>query len=85
MGQVRPKRRLPKVSRFLTSKPGVQRRIGLRPRGGHPKIAWKLRRSSLHRGRPSLIFRGNFCPQALSSKFRMVRVRSSLQIKREDF
>ncbi|WVZ93971.1 hypothetical protein U9M48_039917 [Paspalum notatum var. saurae] len=29
MGQVRPRRRLPKVSRFLTSKPGVQRRIGL--------------------------------------------------------
>ncbi|WVZ90053.1 hypothetical protein U9M48_036386 [Paspalum notatum var. saurae] len=29
MGQVRPGRRLPKVSRFLTSKLGVQRRIGL--------------------------------------------------------
>ncbi|WVZ96300.1 hypothetical protein U9M48_041956 [Paspalum notatum var. saurae] len=29
MGQVRPRRRFPKVSRFLTSKPGVQRRIGL--------------------------------------------------------
>ncbi|WVZ63315.1 hypothetical protein U9M48_012956 [Paspalum notatum var. saurae] len=29
MGQVRPRRRLPKVSRFLTSKPGVQRQIGL--------------------------------------------------------
>ncbi|WVZ70467.1 hypothetical protein U9M48_019133, partial [Paspalum notatum var. saurae] len=29
MGQVRPRRRLPKVSRFLTSKPGVQRWIGL--------------------------------------------------------
>ncbi|WVZ84751.1 hypothetical protein U9M48_031742, partial [Paspalum notatum var. saurae] len=29
MGQVRPRRRLPKVSQFLTSKPGVQRRIGL--------------------------------------------------------
>ncbi|WVZ93648.1 hypothetical protein U9M48_039613 [Paspalum notatum var. saurae] len=53
------------------------------PRGGHLKIAWKLRRSSLHRGRPSPIFRGNFRPQALSSKFRRVRVRSSLQIKRE--
>ncbi|WVZ84000.1 hypothetical protein U9M48_031084 [Paspalum notatum var. saurae] len=29
MGQIQPRRRLPKVSRFLTSKPGVQRRIGL--------------------------------------------------------
>ncbi|WVZ88866.1 hypothetical protein U9M48_035333 [Paspalum notatum var. saurae] len=29
MGHVWPKRRFPKVSRFLTSKPGVQRRIGL--------------------------------------------------------
>ncbi|WVZ80716.1 hypothetical protein U9M48_028173 [Paspalum notatum var. saurae] len=29
MGQVRPRRRFSKVSRFLTSKPGVQRRIGL--------------------------------------------------------
>ncbi|WVZ64230.1 LOW QUALITY PROTEIN: hypothetical protein U9M48_013788 [Paspalum notatum var. saurae] len=29
MGQVRHRRRLPKVSRFLTSKPRVQRRIGL--------------------------------------------------------
>ncbi|WVZ52119.1 hypothetical protein U9M48_003209 [Paspalum notatum var. saurae] len=29
MGQVRPKRRPPKVSQFLTSKPGVQRWIGL--------------------------------------------------------
>ncbi|WVZ51498.1 hypothetical protein U9M48_002642 [Paspalum notatum var. saurae] len=29
MGQVRPRRRFPKLSRFLTSKPGVQRRIGL--------------------------------------------------------
>ncbi|WVZ52787.1 hypothetical protein U9M48_003809 [Paspalum notatum var. saurae] len=29
MGQVRPRRRFPKVFRFLTSKPGVQRRIGL--------------------------------------------------------
>ncbi|WVZ90536.1 hypothetical protein U9M48_036829 [Paspalum notatum var. saurae] len=29
MGQVQPRRRFPKVSRFLTSKPGVQRRIGL--------------------------------------------------------
>ncbi|WVZ80604.1 hypothetical protein U9M48_028064 [Paspalum notatum var. saurae] len=29
MGQVRPRRRFAKVSRFLTSKPGVQRRIGL--------------------------------------------------------
>ncbi|WVZ93306.1 hypothetical protein U9M48_039295 [Paspalum notatum var. saurae] len=29
MGQVRPKRRFPKVFRFLTSKPGVQKRIGL--------------------------------------------------------
>ncbi|WVZ52669.1 LOW QUALITY PROTEIN: hypothetical protein U9M48_003706 [Paspalum notatum var. saurae] len=29
MGQVRPRRRFLKVSRFLTSKPGVQRRIGL--------------------------------------------------------
>ncbi|WVZ89721.1 hypothetical protein U9M48_036087 [Paspalum notatum var. saurae] len=29
MGQVRPRRRLPKVSRFLTSKPRVQRWIGL--------------------------------------------------------
>ncbi|WVZ53163.1 hypothetical protein U9M48_004144 [Paspalum notatum var. saurae] len=29
MGQVRPRQRLPKVSRFLTSKPGVQWQIGL--------------------------------------------------------
>ncbi|WVZ81190.1 hypothetical protein U9M48_028601 [Paspalum notatum var. saurae] len=29
MGQVRPRQRLPKVSWFLTSKPGVQRSIGL--------------------------------------------------------
>ncbi|WVZ80181.1 hypothetical protein U9M48_027678 [Paspalum notatum var. saurae] len=29
MGQVRPRRRFPKVFRFLTSKPGVQRWIGL--------------------------------------------------------
>ncbi|WVZ51883.1 hypothetical protein U9M48_002984 [Paspalum notatum var. saurae] len=29
MGQVWPRRRLPKVSRFLTSKPWVQRRIAL--------------------------------------------------------
>ncbi|WVZ52102.1 hypothetical protein U9M48_003192 [Paspalum notatum var. saurae] len=29
MGQVRPRQRFPKVSRFLTSKPGVQRRIVL--------------------------------------------------------
>ncbi|WVZ89373.1 hypothetical protein U9M48_035790 [Paspalum notatum var. saurae] len=29
MGQVRPRRRFPKVSRFLTSNPGVERRIGL--------------------------------------------------------
>ncbi|WVZ98158.1 hypothetical protein U9M48_043627 [Paspalum notatum var. saurae] len=29
MGQVRPRRRFPKVFRFLTSKPGVQRQIGL--------------------------------------------------------
>ncbi|WVZ80459.1 hypothetical protein U9M48_027930 [Paspalum notatum var. saurae] len=29
MGQVRPRRRLPKVSRFLTSKPEVQKWIGL--------------------------------------------------------
>ncbi|WVZ70889.1 hypothetical protein U9M48_019518, partial [Paspalum notatum var. saurae] len=83
MGQVRPRRRLPKVSRFLTSKPGVQRRIELLATWRTSKIAWKLRRSSLHRGRASPIFRGNFRPQALSSKLRRVRVRSSLQIKRE--
>ncbi|WVZ51603.1 hypothetical protein U9M48_002732 [Paspalum notatum var. saurae] len=29
MGQVRPRRRLPKVFRFLTSKPRVQRQIRL--------------------------------------------------------
>ncbi|WVZ84236.1 hypothetical protein U9M48_031288 [Paspalum notatum var. saurae] len=29
MGQVQPRWRLPKVSRFLTSKPGVRRWIGL--------------------------------------------------------
>ncbi|WVZ51955.1 hypothetical protein U9M48_003052 [Paspalum notatum var. saurae] len=29
MGQFWPRQRLPKVSRFLTSKPEVQRRIGL--------------------------------------------------------
>ncbi|WVZ71037.1 hypothetical protein U9M48_019664 [Paspalum notatum var. saurae] len=29
MGQVRPRRRFPKVSQFLTSKSGVQGRIGL--------------------------------------------------------
>ncbi|WVZ63893.1 hypothetical protein U9M48_013487 [Paspalum notatum var. saurae] len=60
MGQVRPRRRLTKVSRFLTSKPRVQRRIGLLATWRTSKIAWKLRRSSLHRGRPSPIFRWGF-------------------------
>ncbi|WVZ76749.1 hypothetical protein U9M48_024692 [Paspalum notatum var. saurae] len=57
MGQVRPQWRLPKVSRFLTSKPGgCKGGLDYWPHGGHPKIAWKLRRSSLHRGHPSPIF-----------------------------
>ncbi|WVZ52634.1 hypothetical protein U9M48_003675 [Paspalum notatum var. saurae] len=75
MGQVQPRRRL--------QNRGCKGGLDYWPHRGHPKIAWKLRRSSLHCGRPSSIFRGNFRPQALSSKFRRVRVRSSLQIKRE--
>ncbi|WVZ51605.1 hypothetical protein U9M48_002734, partial [Paspalum notatum var. saurae] len=77
MGQVRPRRRLPRVSRFLTSKPGVQRRIGLLATwrtSGDCVEAKKIKSSSW-----------SFVPDisALSSKFRRVRVRSSLQIKRE--
>ncbi|WVZ51900.1 hypothetical protein U9M48_003000 [Paspalum notatum var. saurae] len=83
MGQVRPKRRFPKVSRFLTSKPEVQRRIGLLAtwRTSEDCVEAKKIKSSSWSSVP--IFRGNFRPQALSSKFRRVRVRSSLQIKRE--
>ncbi|WVZ76377.1 hypothetical protein U9M48_024355, partial [Paspalum notatum var. saurae] len=83
MGQVRPKRRFPKVSRFLTSKPRVQRRIGLLATWRTSEDCVEAKKIKFHRGRPSPIFRGNFHPQALSSKFRRVRVRSSLQIKKE--
>ncbi|WVZ76649.1 hypothetical protein U9M48_024605, partial [Paspalum notatum var. saurae] len=58
---------------FLLQNRGCKGGLDYWPRGGHPKIAWKLRRSSLHRGRLSPIFWGNFHPQALSSKFRRVK------------
>ncbi|WVZ52551.1 hypothetical protein U9M48_003599 [Paspalum notatum var. saurae] len=77
MGQVRPRQRLPKVSRFLTSKPGVQRRIGLLAtwRTFEDCVEAKKIKFSLWSSVPDI--------SALSSKFMRVRVRSSLQIKRE--
>ncbi|WVZ89495.1 hypothetical protein U9M48_035890 [Paspalum notatum var. saurae] len=77
MGQVRPRRRLPKVSRFLTSKPGVQRRIGLLAtwRTSEDCVEAKKIKSSSWSSVPDI--------SALSSKFRRVRERSGLQIKRE--
>ncbi|WVZ51473.1 hypothetical protein U9M48_002618, partial [Paspalum notatum var. saurae] len=80
MGQVRPKRRLPKVSQFLTSKQGVQRRIGL-------LVTWRTFEDCVEAKKMKFSswssIPGNFRPQALSSEFRRVRVRTSLQIKRE--
>ncbi|WVZ63650.1 hypothetical protein U9M48_013264 [Paspalum notatum var. saurae] len=55
MGQVRPKQRLPKVFRFLTSKPGVQRRIGLLTTWRTSEDCVEAKKIS-GRGRPSLIF-----------------------------
>ncbi|WVZ84786.1 hypothetical protein U9M48_031775 [Paspalum notatum var. saurae] len=77
MGQVRPRRRFPKVSRFLTSKPGVQRRIGLLAtwRTSEDCVEAKKIKSSSWSSIPDI--------SVLSSKFRRVRVRSGLQIKRE--
>ncbi|WVZ85330.1 hypothetical protein U9M48_032271 [Paspalum notatum var. saurae] len=77
MGQVWPRRRLPKVFRFLTSKPGVQRRIVLLAtwRTSEDCVEAKKIKSSSWSSVPDIL--------ALSSKFRRVRVRSSLQIKRE--
>ncbi|WVZ48594.1 hypothetical protein U9M48_000015 [Paspalum notatum var. saurae] len=73
MGQVRPRRRFPKVSRFLTSKPGVQRRIGLLAtwRTSEDCMEAKKIKSSSWSSVPDIS--GNFRPQALSSKFRRVR------------
>ncbi|WVZ89192.1 hypothetical protein U9M48_035624, partial [Paspalum notatum var. saurae] len=77
MGQVWSRRRLPKVSRFLTSKPGVQRRIGLLATRRTSKycVEAKKIKSSSWSSVPDI--------SALSSKFRRVKVKSSLQIKRE--
>ncbi|WVZ97462.1 hypothetical protein U9M48_042999 [Paspalum notatum var. saurae] len=67
MGQVRPRRRFPKVSRFLTSKPGVQRRIGLLAtwRTSKDCVEAKKIKSSSWSSVPDI--------SALSSKFRRVR------------
>ncbi|WVZ51938.1 hypothetical protein U9M48_003035, partial [Paspalum notatum var. saurae] len=77
MGHVRPRRRLPKVFRFLTSKPGVQRWIGLLAtwRKSKDRVEAKKIKSSSWSSVLDIL--------ALSSKFRRVRVRSSLQIKRK--
>ena len=60
-GPIRPEWRLPKISRYLTSKPGVSGGLDYQPRGAHQKIVWNLRRSRLHRGHPSPIFQVFFC------------------------
>ncbi|WVZ84171.1 hypothetical protein U9M48_031228 [Paspalum notatum var. saurae] len=67
MGQLRPRRRFPKVSRFLTSKPGVQRRIGLLAtwRTSEDCVEAKKIKSSSWSSVPDI--------SALSSKFRRVR------------
>ncbi|WVZ93933.1 hypothetical protein U9M48_039882 [Paspalum notatum var. saurae] len=68
MGQVRPRQTLPKVSRFLTSKPGVQRRIGLLAtwRTSEDCVEAKKIKSSSWSSVPDIM--------ALSNKFRRVRM-----------
>ncbi|WVZ52123.1 hypothetical protein U9M48_003213 [Paspalum notatum var. saurae] len=72
MGQVRPRRRPPKVSRFLTSKPGVQRSIGLLAtwRTSEDCVKAKKIKSSSWSSVPDI--------SALSSKFRRVRASATV-------
>ncbi|WVZ80659.1 hypothetical protein U9M48_028117, partial [Paspalum notatum var. saurae] len=77
MGQVWPRWRLPKVSRFLTSRLGVQRWIGL-------LATWRTSEDCVEAKKmKSTSWSSVLDISGLSFKFRRVRVKSSLQIKRE--